>query len=259
MPTSKFDLIILPFGLCLLSLATSKIIHFTLLFCGLSATPATGKECLLQVRQKGLFICSISLPCLPHLHNKVLLIASAADMAIYTLHCIAVQFFYYFSQSMARYLSREELNQLLENPWFTQFYSSNVHHYAYYRGKLNATVLTLRYNLGSNQFTEDAMIESVLSTTLQQFSNKRQVIGLIEFDLLLVQPDSNSFYIWRANSNVIRNLPTVEQTITLSYDALYLFIRNAAHTNPTDLNVYFSSSSVVISQIIAIVFTFISF
>jgi len=157
------------------------------------------------------------------------------------------------------YLTRLELIQLLKNRWFTETMSSHVHQYACYRGRINATVLTLRYNIHLPNFDEDSMIESVIRETMNQFSSQRQILGLIEYDLLLMNPEPESYYIWKANSNVARNLPNSEETIALNYDDLFLFIRNESRINPSDLDVYFSSSNVVINKIIAVVFTFISY
>ena len=155
------------------------------------------------------------------------------------------------------YLSALQINQLLRNDWFTIPMSSHVHNYAMYRGRVHATVLTLRFNITRN-FNEEFMIESVIQTTINQFSSQRTVLGLIEYDLLLKDRNSDSFYIWRANSNVARNIPNSEQSIQLNYDELYIFIRNAARVNPSDLNIYFNSSNVVVDRVLAIVFTFIS-
>ncbi len=155
------------------------------------------------------------------------------------------------------YLSRTELESLLRNEWFTNPMSVHVHHYSNYRGRTNANVLTIRFNMNIN-FNETNMIESVIQTTMNHFSSRQTVLGLIEYDLLLMQPNPESFYIWRANSNISRNIPNAEQTLPLTYDNLFLFIRKAARVLPTDLEVHFRTSNVVINRIIAIVFTFIS-
>jgi hypothetical protein len=155
------------------------------------------------------------------------------------------------------YLSRPELEQLLRNDWFTNPMSMHVHNYHNYRGRTNANVLTLRFNMNVN-FNEDNMIESVIQTTINHFSSQQTVLGLIEYDLLLMQPDPESFYIWRANSNISRNIPNAEQTLRLNYDNLFLFARNAARVIPTDLEAHFRTSNVIINRVIAIVFTFIS-
>ena len=160
---------------------------------------------------------------------------------------------------MSSYLSREELHQLLQTEWFTQFQSVHVHNYAYYRGRVNATVLTLRYNISSNEFSEENMIDSVIQTTIQQFPNEQRVVCMIDYDLVLMKPDESSFYIWRANSNTHRNLPNAEHEILLNYNNLYLFCQNAANINPSDLNTFFISSNIIIKKIVAIIFTFISF
>ena len=166
-------------------------------------------------------------------------------------------FFIFFS--MTGYLTLQELNQLLQHERFTQFESFHVHRYALYRGRMNATVLTCRYNIESPQFTQDRMIESVIQRTMQQFANEQRIVGLIEYDIVLRKPNRDSFYIWRANSNVARHLPNAEQNLAVDFDELFLYIRNALLIHPVDLNVYFSTSNVNIEKIIAIVFTFCSF
>jgi hypothetical protein len=93
---------------------------------------------------------------------------------------------------------------------------------------------------------------------MDQFSSQRTVLGLIEYDLLLKDQNSDSFYIWRANSNISRNIPNSEQTIQLNYDELYMFIQHAARVNPSDLDIFFNSSNVVVDRVLAVVFTFIS-
>ena len=160
---------------------------------------------------------------------------------------------------MSNYLSRDELHQLLQTEWFTQFRSVHLHNYAFYRGRVNASVLTLRYNVSSNEFNEENMIDSVIQTAMQQFPNEQRVVSIIEYDLVLMNPNQSSYYLWRANTNVQRNLPNAEQIITLNYDNLFLFCQNAASVNPSDLNTFFRSSNIVIRNIVAIIFTFISF
>ncbi len=155
------------------------------------------------------------------------------------------------------YLSALQVNQLLRNGWFTIPMSRHVHNYAMYRGRVHATVLTLRFNITRN-FDEEFMIESVIQTTMDQFSTRRTVLGLIEYDLLLKEQNTDSFYIWRANSNISRNIPNSEQTIQLNYDELYMFIQHAARVNPSDLDIHFNSSNVVVDRVLAIVFTFIA-
>ncbi len=162
-----------------------------------------------------------------------------------------------FFQIMTVYLTQEALLSLLQNQWFTQFYSKHINFYKYYRGRHHAKVLTLRYNINSSQFSEEAMIESVIRITMDQFPNERQIIGLIEYDLVLMQPNNNSFYIWRANSNVHRNVSNNETVIALTYDDLYLFIRNANNVSPADISVHFRTSNVIVQNIISIIYTFI--
>lgn len=94
---------------------------------------------------------------------------------------------------------------------------------------------------------------------MQQFANEQEIVGLVEYDIVLRKPNRDSFYIWRANSNVARRLPNAEQNLAVDFDELFLYIRNALLINPVDLNVYFRTSNVNIEKIIAIVFTFCSF
>jgi hypothetical protein len=54
------------------------------------------------------------------------------------------------------YLSRTELEQILKNDYFSTFLTVSEDTYAFYRGRLNAYALTIRFNTNSENFSEKA-------------------------------------------------------------------------------------------------------
>ena len=159
------------------------------------------------------------------------------------------------------YMSRNELNTLLKTTYFKKFVQSNVSQFALYRGHYNANVLTLKYSLLVPEFSEQAMISSIIKEVKNFFPpTQKDVRALIEYDVILWNPLEHtepSFYFWKANSN--RNpVPNSESIVKLTYDSIFMFIRNAARINPADLDIYFLNSNVSVDRITSILFTFIS-
>lgn len=163
---------------------------------------------------------------------------------------------------MTGYLTYAELVTLLRKPYFQTFPSINVSQYALYRGHFNVEVLTMRFSLLKSVFDEKRMINSVINEVLAHFPpTVKSVRGLIQYDVILeskpMDQVDKSFYFWRANSN--RHHDVNEETIVpLDQDNLFLFIRQAAHISPTDLDLFFVNSNVSVYQITSIIFTFIS-
>ena len=84
------------------------------------------------------------------------------------------------------YLSKNELDSLLKQKYFSTFLHTNVTKYALYRGHYNANVLTLRYSVLSPSFTENDMIQSCINEAMKFFPAKQKLIrGLIEYDFVL--------------------------------------------------------------------------
>jgi hypothetical protein len=137
---------------------------------------------------------------------------------------------------------------------------TNVH-YEIYRDMSNVNVSTLRFNLNSNEFNEDRMINMLMDYVMNEFQENHDIIGIIDYDLLLVNnmdPNAPSYYIFTANSNQRVSSSTKETRFLLTRDQLYLFARRALQINIPELEIDFKDSNLVISSVIAIVFTFTS-
>jgi hypothetical protein len=160
------------------------------------------------------------------------------------------------------YISRAELAALLKKPYFNSFLSRDVSNFALYRGHFNAKVLTLKYSVLAPDYTENAMITSVITEVMNYFPPRQKTIrGLIEYDVVLkanpTEEINESYYFWKANSNTHQGLQS-ETTLNFTYDSIFHFIRNAAKVNPNDLDLFFVNSNVSVDRITTIVFTFIS-
>jgi len=124
-----------------------------------------------------------------------------------------------------------ELGPILKKPWFTDLMTVTNVHYEIYRDMRN------------------------------KFKENTDIIGIIDYDLLLVNnidPNAPSYYIFTANSNQRVSTNTKETRFLLTRDQLYLFARRALQINIPELEVDFKDSNLVISSVIAIVFTFTS-
>jgi hypothetical protein len=78
--------------------------------------------------------------------------------------------------------------------------------------------------------------------------------------LLVDAKDQNnpSYYLWRANSNHRSASNTEETVLTMEQHQLYLFGRKTAEIDVETLNVDFQLSSMVIANILTLVFPFSS-
>jgi len=107
----------------------------------------------------------------------------------------------------------------------------------------------------------ETMLDTLIRKVMDHFPNARTVVGSISYDMLLVDAkDQNnpSYYLWRANSNQRSASNTEETVLTMEQHQLYLFGRKAANVDVETLNVDFQSSSMVIADILTLVFTFSS-
>ena len=153
------------------------------------------------------------------------------------------------------------LGAILKKPWFTDLMTVTNVHYEIYRDMSNVNVSTLRFNLNSNEFNEDRMINMLMDYVMNEFQENHDIIGIIDYDLLLVNnidPNAPSYYIFTANSNQRVSTNTKETRFLLTRDQLYLFARRALQINIPELEIDFKDSNLVISSVIAIVFTFTS-
>jgi hypothetical protein len=104
------------------------------------------------------------------------------------------------------------------------------------------------------------MIDEMMHKVMNNFPEAESLIGSIEYDMLLVnnKEDPPSYYLWRANSNQRSDSSREETLLKKDYHQLYFFGRKATELNMSDLNIQFESSSVVIADLLTIVFTFSS-
>jgi hypothetical protein len=154
------------------------------------------------------------------------------------------------------YLTENQVNQILNNSYFSQPVTESVVLYDFYRGHVNATVHTLRYNL-TREYNEENMIQHVLAYLMSQFPLNSTLLVSVNYDLLLGDVNSQSFYIWRANSNARSFNENEEFSMVLTYDNVYRFVTGTSQIHIPDLNINFRDSKVVIKKALAIVFSFV--
>lgn len=157
------------------------------------------------------------------------------------------------------YLTNYQVQSILKNSFYSDFVTETDVKYVFYRGRMNATVHTLRFNF-NDKFNENSMLEHIIQYLLNRYNLNTKLMGSIGYDLLLKDPNSvpTSFYLWRANSNAVHTLVDNEHFFDLTYNNLFRFIRSVTNINVNDLNIFFRSSNVTIERIVAIVFTFVA-
>ena len=153
------------------------------------------------------------------------------------------------------------LGAILKKPWFTDPMTVTEYTYAMYRDMNDVNVSTLRFNLNSPGYSETRMIDMLMNYVMNKFKENTDIIGITDYDLLLVSnvdPAAPTYYIFTANSNQRVSNNTKETRFLLTRDQLFLFARRAAQINIPELEIDFKDSNLVISSVIAIVFTFTS-
>jgi len=164
----------------------------------------------------------------------------------------------------------------LKRAWYTDPMTETILHYEAFRDMRNVDVVTLRFNLNSVKYSEEYMIDTLLKYVMKKYKKGGDIIGMIDYDLmkkykkggdiigmidydllLVSSVNPESFYIHTANSNQ-RSSKTQETRFSLSRDNLYIFARRALQINIPDLEINFQESKMVISSVIALVFTFVA-
>jgi hypothetical protein len=159
------------------------------------------------------------------------------------------------------YLTQSQVDTILQTSYFTQPVTQSAVNYVLYRGHLNVTVHTLRFNC-IDSFNENMVLQHLHTYLMSVYSLNTHIIASINYDLLLKNPNSNpsSFYLWRANSNAVhqyhRNSLMTEIFFPLTYGNLYQFARRALTVDIASLNVKFRESNVTVVRPIAFVFSF---
>jgi hypothetical protein len=158
------------------------------------------------------------------------------------------------------WITSEQLVPVLKHHWFVTKYTESTLNYTLYNNRNDVKVYTLRLNLRSPNYTHEDMIDEMMNKVMNNFPEAESLIGCIEYDMLLVnnKEDPPSYYLWRANSNQRSGSSREETLLKKDYHQLYIFGRKATEANMSDLNIQFESSSVVIAELLTIVFTFSS-
>jgi len=104
------------------------------------------------------------------------------------------------------------------------------------------------------------MIDDMMSKVMTAFPKSKSVIGNVQYDMLLesTKKDDPGYYLWRANSNQRTASGTEETLLQKEYHQLYIFGQRATEPDIEELANQFPSSSVVVADILTIVFTFTS-
>ncbi len=154
------------------------------------------------------------------------------------------------------YLTEQEVNSVLQSSYYRDPVTETVFHYRSYRGRAYVNVFTLRFNI-TPSFNESFVVRHLLERLPTHYALQSNVLGSVQYDLLLVNPDRTSFYIWRANSNRVHFNEQEEIKLTLSYANLMRFCQYSLRFHTPDLNTYFKSSNVSIDRVLALVYTFV--
>ncbi len=155
------------------------------------------------------------------------------------------------------YLTEQEVNSVLESSYYTDPVTETVYHYRSYRGRAYVNVFTLRFNI-TRSFNESFVARHLLERLPTQYALQSNILGSIQYDLLLVNADRTSFYIWRANSNRVHFNEQDEIRLSMSYANLMRFCQDSLRFHTPDLNAYFKSSNVSIDRVLALVYTFVN-
>jgi hypothetical protein len=129
--------------------------------------------------------------------------------------------------------------------------------YTYYRGRHAATVITLRFNVTSPDYSVAFMSRNVIHVLDEHFSLQMFLTCCADYDFVLRKSNSNSYYIWQANSNRARYNETNEVTMNFTHANVKRFCEEAAQVSVPDLELNFLSSDCIIDRLLAITISFI--
>ena len=161
------------------------------------------------------------------------------------------------------WISAEQLGPVLKHHWYMAKCTESSVNYILYNNRSQVKVYTLRFNLRSPDYSDESMLDDMMSKVMNHFPQDESIIGNIQYDMLLMsnsKEDEPSYYLWRANSNQrsTTTSPTEETLLKKDYDQLYLFGQKDTEADIAELQMPFQSSNVVIADLLTIVFTFSS-
>jgi len=154
------------------------------------------------------------------------------------------------------YLTAHQCRQILRHSHYTQPMTESWTDYLFYRGRLHASVLTLRFNWAASP--TPASLETMLMDTLYTyFTPTETVTVIVDYDLLLrhsTVPDS--FYLWRANSNRHHFDSGVEFELRLDPASLRTLTTTLLSDPRPVLDQNFLSSHALVDRILTVVVSF---
>lgn len=153
------------------------------------------------------------------------------------------------------YLTQGQIDSMLQTPFFTKPVTENVVQYVLYRGRFDVLVHTYRYNLTPN-FDVSVISRHLVPALLKHHPMGTRLLGNVTFDLLLRKPNTDSFYIWRANSNASSITTQQETPLMLNYQTMWTFANDAVQIHRDELDAFFVESNVIIVRPLAIVLSF---
>lgn len=148
------------------------------------------------------------------------------------------------------YLTKAQLDWLLQDPYFTQPMTQSVFTYHFYRGRFNAAVHTLRINW---DLEDNEIQQRITQYFMNTFRHNSSILVSVSYDLVLCQPTSQSYYIWRSNSNSVNFNEAAETKLILNYNNLYRYLQSITNINIPGLNINFEQSNVIIFKPLALV------
>ena len=155
------------------------------------------------------------------------------------------------------YLNENQLKALLEAPYFSSPSTESWIHYEFYRGQLDTSVLTLRFNI-TDTFSENFILDTLLEKIIMYFPLNSRILASLNYDVVLRDPESNpvSFYIWKANSNQHCFDRNTEIVVVNTYANVARYARGIQFDNINDLNINFRHSRVIVDRLLSVVCSF---
>jgi hypothetical protein len=152
------------------------------------------------------------------------------------------------------YLTEDQLEIILQTPYFTVPVTESTVQYSLYRGRFNIRLSTIRFN---NTVDVRFMVQHVMNTLLSMYNLNDKLLAVVGYDLVLHSPSHNSYYLWRSNTNQVQFDVANEESIVLNFNSMYRFISKGVNIDLPSLNTNFTNSNVVVDKIVSIVFSFI--
>ena len=157
------------------------------------------------------------------------------------------------------YLTISQVNQILNTPRYTLPFTESLFQYALYRGRYNAKVYTVRFNIIPS-LTEDFIFNHLYRGLQSGFPAEPHFRASLKYDLLMKNNSQipATYYIWRANSNHYNFNNADEVLVSNTPESLLQFVNNCTTIDVDNLDIFFQNSSVSIDRVLALVFSFVT-